>query len=78
LVQQLREAGKAVEYSLTPLKSDKQFKRALEMGAGHWVRLERAEGGIQVRVKDLKTRTEATGQPAGVLALLSGGAAAAS
>lgn len=78
LVQQLREAGKAVEYSLTPLKSDKQFKRALEMGAGHWVRLERVEGGTQVRVKDLKTRTEATGRPAEVLGLLSGGAASAS
>ncbi len=31
VVQQLREAGKAVDYSLTPAKSDKQFKRAREL-----------------------------------------------
>lgn len=30
LVQRLRESGRAVDYSLTPMKSDKQFKRALE------------------------------------------------
>ena len=33
LVQQLREAGLATEFSLTPAKGDKQFKRALELGA---------------------------------------------
>ena len=33
LVQHLRDQGFAVEYSLTPAKSDKQFKRAMELGA---------------------------------------------
>lgn len=59
VVQQLREAGKAVDYSLTPAKSDKQFKRALELGAAHTVRLERgADGAIMTKVKNLKTRQE--------------------
>src|SRR3954468_15686881 len=31
LVQQLRDKGRGVEYSLTPAKPDKQFKRALEL-----------------------------------------------
>ena len=59
LVQMLREAGHAVDYSLTPAKSDKQFKRALDLGALNTVRLERtAEGGRTARVKNLGTRTE--------------------
>ncbi|HMO65202.1 MAG TPA: ATP phosphoribosyltransferase regulatory subunit [Verrucomicrobiota bacterium] len=59
VVQQLREAGRAVDYSLTPAKGDKQFKRALELGAAHTVRLERAaDGAVVARVKNLKTREE--------------------
>lgn len=59
LVQALREAGAAVDFPLTPAKSDKQFKRALESGTRHTARLERtAEGGVQVRVKTLATRRE--------------------
>lgn len=59
LVQDLRESGKAVDYSLTPAKGDKQFKRALELGAAHTVRLERGEDGALVaKVKNLKTREE--------------------
>src|SRR5581483_7390146 len=34
LVQDLRAAGYTVEYSLTPAKSDKQFKRAQELNVG--------------------------------------------
>jgi len=61
LVQQLRESGRSVEYSLTPMKSDKQFKRALELGASQTARVERgADGVLQVRWKDLKTREERT------------------
>lgn len=71
LVQRLREAGRAVDYTLTPLKADKQFKRALELGAGHWARLERGEdGGLVVRVKDLRTRQERVGKPGEEPALL--------
>jgi histidyl-tRNA synthetase len=59
VVQQLREAGKAADYSLTPAKGDKQFKRALELGATHTVRLERgADGAVMAKVKNLKTREE--------------------
>lgn len=37
LVQDLRDSGLSVEYPLTPVKQDKQFKRALELGARHTV-----------------------------------------
>ena len=50
-----------MEYSLTPMKSDKQFKRAVELCAGHIVRLERAAtGGVSVRIKNPATREELT------------------
>src|SRR5260370_42351382 len=39
LIQNLRAAGLAVEYPLTPAKPDRQFKRALELRAGHTVKL---------------------------------------
>ena len=59
LVQELREAGYVVDYSLTPAKSDKQFKRAQEGGAGFTVKLERTESGSLVaRLKHLSTRQE--------------------
>jgi histidyl-tRNA synthetase len=58
LVQRLREAGCAVEYSFLPTKSDKQFKRALECNAGFTVRLEKTADGSSVRVKNLKERKE--------------------
>ena len=58
-IQRLREAGQDVEYSLTHAKTDKQFKRALELRAAFTVRLERgAEGAIGARVKNLATREE--------------------
>ncbi|HXR03242.1 MAG TPA: histidine--tRNA ligase [Verrucomicrobiae bacterium] len=55
LVQDLRAAGYAVEYPLTPAKSDKQFKRAQELKVSHTVRLETDD---YVRVRDLQTREE--------------------
>lgn len=59
LVQSLREAGWRVDYVMTPLKSDKQFKKAVELNAARTVRVERAgEGALTVRIKDLKTRQE--------------------
>jgi histidyl-tRNA synthetase len=57
-IQALRAAGKVVEFSLTPAKGDKQFKRALELKAKQTVRLERAEQGLVARVKNLATREE--------------------
>jgi histidyl-tRNA synthetase len=59
LIQDLRSAGLAAEYSLTPSKADKQFKRALDLKASCTVRLERSgDQEFVVRVKDLKTRDE--------------------
>ena len=58
-IQELRAAGLAVDYCLTPAKSDKQFKRAQELRAGSTVRLEAKGGGeIIARIRDLKTREE--------------------
>ena len=59
LIEGLRMAGCAVDYSFTPAKPDKQFKRALESGAAHTVRLERSPAGDFVaRIKNLRDRTE--------------------
>ena len=73
LIQGLREAGKAVEFSLTPAKGDKQFKRALELKAKETVRLERgADGTLSARVKNLATRDERTCAPNELLGRLAG------
>ena len=58
IVQGLRDRGLAVDYTLVPMKGDKQFRRALEQGAAHTVRVERDSGGVVARVKDLRTRVE--------------------
>ena len=71
VVQQLREAGRAADYSLTPAKGDKQFKRALELGATHTIRLERgADGAVVAKVKSLKTREEKVVLPGEVFSTL--------
>jgi histidyl-tRNA synthetase len=71
LIQDLRSAGLAVEYSLTPAKPDKQFKRAQELKAACTIRLERTpEGALQARAKNLKTREEKTAPAAQAVALL--------
>ena len=57
LVQLLREKSLSVDYSIVPLKPDKQFKRALEHGVRFTVRL---ENQATANVKDLKTRVEQT------------------
>lgn len=59
LLTELRADGLAVDYSFTPLKPDKQFKRALELNAVHTCRLERsADGPLRARLKNLRTREE--------------------
>jgi histidyl-tRNA synthetase len=55
LVQDLRAAGFAVDYPLTPAKPDKQFKRAQELKVGHTARV---ESDAYVRVRNLATREE--------------------
>jgi histidyl-tRNA synthetase len=59
LISELRDAGKVVDYSFTPLKPDKQFKRAMELAAAHTIRLERSpDGSLSVRIKNLRSRAE--------------------
>jgi histidyl-tRNA synthetase len=55
LVQELRAGGFAVEYSLTPAKADKQFKRAQELKAAFTVKL---DNDSYARIRNSKTRTE--------------------
>ena len=55
LVQDLRAAGYAVEYSLTTAKPDKQFKRAQELKATYTAKF---EGDSYVRVRNSKSREE--------------------
>jgi len=54
-IQDLRAAGFAVEYSLTPAKSDKQFKRAQELKVGFTAKL---ESDAYVRIRNFKTHDE--------------------
>jgi len=61
LVQQLRDAGLAVDHPLGLEKSDKQFKRAREAGARFIVSLSCQPGGTcRAAVRDLQTRQETT------------------
>ncbi len=55
LVHDLRGAGYAVEYPLTPAKPDKQFKRAQELKVAFTARL---ENDAYVRIRNSKTRDE--------------------
>ena len=55
LIHDLRAAGYAVEYPLTPAKPDKQFKRAQELKVAHTARL---ENDSYVRIRNLQTRKE--------------------
>jgi histidyl-tRNA synthetase len=55
LVQDLRAAGYAVEYPLTAVKPDKQFKRAQELKTANVVQLENSD---YVRIRNFKTRKE--------------------
>ena len=59
LISDLRAAGLAVEFPLTPAKSDKQFKRALELKATRTARLEKnSDGALIAKIKHLQTREE--------------------
>jgi histidyl-tRNA synthetase len=55
LIQDLRVAGFAVEYPLTPAKPDKQFKRAQELKAAFTAKV---ESESYVRIRNLKSRDE--------------------
>ena len=71
LIQQLRQDGWSVEYSLVPAKSDKQFKRAVELDVTCTVRVEKDQnGGQRVRLRDLRQGTELVLSPAEVAGAL--------
>jgi len=53
MIQMLREGGWNVEYPLAPIKPDKQFRRALELGAEFTVRIEDDEAAV---LKNLNTK----------------------
>ncbi len=55
LIQELRTLGFVVEYSLTPAKPDKQFKRAQELKTAFTAKL---ESDSYVRIRNLKSRDE--------------------
>ncbi len=55
LIYDLRAAGFAVEYSLTPAKADKQLKRAQELKVAHTIR---AESDAYVRIRKMSSRDE--------------------
>jgi histidyl-tRNA synthetase len=55
LIQELRAVGFAVEYPLTPAKTDKQFKRAQELKAAFTAKV---ESESYVRIRNLKSRVE--------------------
>ena len=71
LIRDLRDQRWSVEYSLTPMKIDKQFKRAQELGAGRTIKLEKSpDGQVTARIRDLKTREEKTSELGALIALL--------
>jgi histidyl-tRNA synthetase len=71
LVQKLRDAGHAVDYSFTPAKSDKQFKRAMELKARYTVKIESDEqGALVAKIKNLTTREEKAVPPSAVTSAL--------
>jgi len=53
MIQMLREGGWNVEYPLAPIKPDKQFRRALELGAEFTVQIEDDEAAV---LKNLNTK----------------------
>jgi histidyl-tRNA synthetase len=55
LIHDLRAAGFAVDYALTPAKPDKQFKRARELKATYTAKL---DNDAYVRIRNLKTSEE--------------------
>jgi len=71
VIHDLRGAGLVVDFSLTPAKSDKQFKRAQQLKATHTVKVERNQAGeLLVKMKCLKTRQETVIPPAEAAARL--------
>ncbi|MDB6056485.1 MAG: Histidine--tRNA ligase, partial [Verrucomicrobiales bacterium] len=72
LVQQIRDAGHAVDYAFTPAKSDKQFKRAMELKARYTVKIEAdPTGALGAKLKNLSTREEKLLAPSDIASAIS-------
>jgi histidyl-tRNA synthetase len=70
-IQQMRSAGIVTEFSLTPVKSDKQFKRAQELKAATIVKIHKNDAGkISFKIRNLTTREEKIAAPESVLNVL--------
>lgn len=64
IVQSCRDAGFSVEFSLSATKPDRQFKRAIELGARHIAWLSKQpDGRTAVRLRNSTTRSEIVVQP---------------
>jgi len=71
LIQSLRQAGLAVDYSLDSPNPDRQFKRAVDANARHTIKLERQAGGALIaKIKALRTRQERSVDPSVAAATL--------
>jgi histidyl-tRNA synthetase len=71
LIEELRWSGFVTDYALTPVKPDKQFRRAQELKASWTVKLEKSESGdLLARIRNLVTREESCAGPARVAAQL--------
>lgn len=68
LVQDLRAAGRSVEYALTPTKPDKQFKRAQELQAAYTAKV---ENDSSVKIRNATSREEKSVALAEVLGAVS-------
>jgi histidyl-tRNA synthetase len=67
-IQQMRSAGIATEFPLTPTKPDKQFKRAQELKTKAIVKIQKNDTGkIVFKIRHLATREEKIAAPERVL-----------
>ncbi|HET7625467.1 MAG TPA: histidine--tRNA ligase [Verrucomicrobiae bacterium] len=67
-IQQMRSAGIATEFPLTPIKPDKQFKRAQELKTKAIVKIQKNDTGkIVFKIRHLATREEKIAAPERVL-----------
>jgi histidyl-tRNA synthetase len=59
LVEQLRQAGFCVEFPLVAAKSDKQFKRAVELKAVVVLRCQKKEDRLLCNIRNLRLQSQA-------------------
>ena len=70
-VQKLRDQNFSVDYSLVPVKSDKQYKRAQELNALCTIRLATENGQLVSHWRNLRTKAQGSCPPADLVPALS-------